>query len=393
MVNDQEEFDLSILFNNLCVKEEKKMDQEQLAFIVKTAVQAALDAQRIDFENKLEDVVRRTAPPVAPQVAEYQPAFISHAVRCEETLDVAKCLPEFSGNRDNYISWRQAAHNAYKVYEAYEGSSKHYQAVAIIRNKIRGAADAQLTAFNTVLNFNAIIARLDFEYEDRRPIYLIEQEMGTLRQGNLSVPEYYNEVEKRLMLLANKTTMTYKDPNVVSSLNQKYRADALRIFVSGLRKSLSDILFSARPADLPAALTLAEELESNRERYSFANSYHSNKQVDSKDKQMKGGEVKNNKVFDNKNSNSNSSNRVKNSSDNNAAEPMEVDPSLSALRKQAGMNSVNKGNNSDRRKQRINHLEGTSAEEGQEADYSELAQSAIQSESESDDDDVINFLG
>lgn len=383
---DSGDCDLSILFNNLRVEEHNKMDADQVSFIVQAAVRAALDAQRVDFEAKLEEVARRTAPAVAPQATVYEPAIINPAVRCEESLDVVKCLPEFVGNRDNYVSWRQAAHIAYAVYEGYEGSSKHYQAVAIIRSKIRGAADAQLTAFSTVLNFEAIIARLDFEYEDRRPIHLIEQEMGTLRQGNLSVPDYYNEVEKHLMLLANKTSMTYKDQNVVSALNKKYRADALRVFVSGLRKSLSDILFSARPADLPAALALAEELESNRERYSFANNFH--RQADSNSKI-----IKNNKIVENKNHNiSSSSGRVKNSAETGSVEPMEVDPSVSALRKFAGMNSLSRGNNSDRRKQRVNHIDETPVNDEKEINSTDLVDNSTQSDDDSDEDDVVNFL-
>ena len=49
--------------------------------------------------------------------------------------------------------------------------------------------------------------------------------------------------------------------------------DALRIFIPGAKKSLSDILFSARPHDLPSALALAQEVEPNHERYTFATNF------------------------------------------------------------------------------------------------------------------------
>ena len=97
-----------------------------------------------------------------------------------ESLDVVKCLPEFEGKIESYVSWRQAAHNAYKMYEDYDGSSKHYQAVAIMRTKSRGSADAVLTSFNTVLHVHAIIACLEFTYADKRPIYLKDQELSLL---------------------------------------------------------------------------------------------------------------------------------------------------------------------------------------------------------------------
>ena len=88
-------------------------------------------------------------------------------------LDLVKTLPEFDGKIESYVSWRQAANNAHRVYARYENSSKYYQAVAMIMNKIRGCADAVLSSFDTVLNFKAIVSRLDFTYADKRPIYII----------------------------------------------------------------------------------------------------------------------------------------------------------------------------------------------------------------------------
>lgn len=69
--------------------------------------------------------------------------------------------------------------------------------------------------------------------------------------------------------------MTF-DSALAMSLNEKYRADALRVFVTGAKKSLSDILFAKGPKDLPTALALAQEVESNHERYQFALIYSKN---------------------------------------------------------------------------------------------------------------------
>jgi len=44
----------------------------------------------------------------------------------------------------------------------------------------------------------------------------------------------------------------------------KFREDALRIFISGLKRNLTDVLFAAKPKDMPSALALAQEVESNR---------------------------------------------------------------------------------------------------------------------------------
>jgi len=138
-----------------------------------------------------------------------------------------KSLPDFEGKNKTYVSWRKAEHKAYKVYEKYGGSSKHYQALGILRNKIKGSADMVLSSFDTPLNFKAIINRLDFTYADKCPVYLVEQEMSTLRQGNMTLLQYYDEVEKKLTLLINKTIMTYEN-TVAASMIEKYRAQKNR---------------------------------------------------------------------------------------------------------------------------------------------------------------------
>jgi len=47
-----------------------------------------------------------------------------------------------------------------------------------LKNKIGGIANDALTHNETVLHFNAITARLDFVFSDKRPIHIIEQDLG-----------------------------------------------------------------------------------------------------------------------------------------------------------------------------------------------------------------------
>lgn len=144
-------------------------------------------------------------------------------------------------------------------------NSTYYQALLCQINTV-------LASFNTPLNFKAMINRLDFTYADKRPIDLIEQELSTLRQGDMTLTEFYDEVEKKMTLLTNKTIMTC-DSTLAMSLNQKYRLDALCVFITETKKFLSDILFAKGPKDLPTALTLAKNAESNHERYQFTLNY------------------------------------------------------------------------------------------------------------------------
>ncbi|KAH8244605.1 hypothetical protein KR038_007556, partial [Drosophila bunnanda] len=219
------------------------INPDQLHAVIQAAIANALKekaGEDLRRENELRLTIHNLASQLAaahiapaaaeaPQIQTFAPIDIIGSVECNEPLDAVKCLPEFTGTQETYVSWRQAAKAAYRIFKDYVNSSRHYHAVVIIRSKIRGPADAVLSSFGTVLNFNAIISRLDFTYSDKRPIHVIEQEMGTLRQGNLTLLQYYDEVEEMLTLLANKATMSY-DASEAKVLCGKFRDDALRVF-------------------------------------------------------------------------------------------------------------------------------------------------------------------
>lgn len=120
--------------------------------------------------------------------------------------------------------------------------------------------------------------------------------------------------------------MTYgSDRQVIESLMSKYRQDALRVFISGLNRPLCDILFSSRPKDMPSALALAQELESNQARSLFASRFAESRTPDNrltKPTNVKSYPIANSPHFK----------RVTNDQVQQKVTPMEVDPSLSKLR-------------------------------------------------------------
>jgi len=62
-------------------------------------------------------------------------------------------------------------------------------------------------------------------------MHVIEQELGSLRQGGLTLLQYYDEVEKKLILWTSKVNMSY-DKEITKNLCGKFRDDALRVFIS-----------------------------------------------------------------------------------------------------------------------------------------------------------------
>lgn len=411
--------DLQNLFGNLSINREtydNTMNADQVKALLDAAISAATEAQRTEFIKKVDELTRKIESLTTRNVTveKYEEAKILDTINCSESLDVVKSIPDFEGKLETYVSWRQAAHTAYKVFAKYDGSSKHYQAVAIIRNKIKGSADAVLSSFNTVLNFSAIIARLDSTYADKRPIHLIEQELSTLRQGSYTVSAFYDLVEQKLSLLTNKTMMSYED-EIALTINDKYRRDALRVFISGLRKPLCDILFAARTTDLPSALALAQEVESNHERYVFATAFanrtdgrqkqDSRQRSDNAESQIDASRQKNPYYKKYRNKEDTPVGRQ------DQTEPMDVDPSSSRFRtrnfdrKQNNENSNGRYNfkrhpESDRttgpKIQRVNHiaLEGSAAQDEVPSEYQSAADTEAQDcdDEDSESTQFINFL-
>lgn len=209
-------------------------------------------------------------------VEEYRTQNIDERINCDESLEVIKSLPVFNG-KTSYVSWREAANNSMGLYN--RGSRRYYAALTILRNKIVEEANDILTNHGTVLNLEAILSRLDFAYSDKRPIHIIEQEISIMRQGSLTILDYYNEVNKKLTALINKTIMTHgSNSELTNELNRKNRQHALRVFITGLNAPLANILFSLAPTDLPNALAKAQELESNNIRANFALQFNRNSQ-------------------------------------------------------------------------------------------------------------------
>lgn len=242
-------------------------------------IEAAVDSSKIEILEQIQNLTDAVQRLQTNQVEVFEPVTIQTGVGIGKTnLDLVKSLPQFGGDPKEYPAWREAAKFAMNYY--LKGSETYYVAMGILRNKIISEANSTLSAFNTIFNFDAIISRLDQCYSDKRPLYLLENELSVLRQGKLSITEYYDQVNKQLTLIINKIIMTHSGKEeIIEALNDRARSNALRVFISGLRRPLCDICFSTNPPDLPTALATAQELEQNHERYKFANAFALSKNI------------------------------------------------------------------------------------------------------------------
>lgn len=113
-----------------------------------------------------------------------------------------------------------------------------------------------LSSYNTVLNLNAIINILVFVYADKTAFHVISQELGLLRQGDLPLFQYFDNIQRKLTLLTKKTIIT-QDAVSAAVFNKKFREVAFQTFATGLQRSLRNFVFPAQPRDLPLALALS----------------------------------------------------------------------------------------------------------------------------------------
>lgn len=240
---------------------------------VEEIVRAATARYNGTLNQKLDELTAQLNALKPPTIEPYKAVIIDPSIGSgNASLDLIKSLPEFDGNPANYPAWRAATKFAMEYYP--ENSEKYYVATGILRNKVTSSANATLSAFNTVLNFKAILARLDQTYSDKRPLHVLENELSILRQDNLNINEFYDKVDKQLTLIINKHIMSFHGQDeLVAALSERARENALRVFISGLRRPLCDILFSAQPRDLPSALATAQELEINHRRSDFARAF------------------------------------------------------------------------------------------------------------------------
>ncbi|GBO99949.1 Retrovirus-related Gag polyprotein from transposon HMS-Beagle [Eumeta japonica] len=139
-----------------------------------------------------------------------------------------------------------------------------------IRNKIIGEADAVLEAYNTPLEWKAIVACLTHHYGDQRDLKTLEYQLLSLTQGNLSTNDFYQAVYAHLTLILSKISCMEASNESIKLLTQTYREKALDTFVRGLRGDLPRLLGVREPKDLPHALYLCQKLDNQTDRNSLS---------------------------------------------------------------------------------------------------------------------------
>lgn len=268
------------LFENLSLRTEsnsnsqRRKEMEQLIARLE-AQMTALVATNAELTRKLTQLEENQAAlqrPTAMTVTEYSDIVPTYTSGDSIQLDAFKVIPEFNGEKKIYRSWRSQVSNLMKQIETFKQHPKYAAALSIIRAKITGAASDILINNNTAHNINAIIDRLDFSYADQRPLYVIEAEMTTIKQGGKTLQEFYDAINQALNMVLTKIAMTYKEAAEQKSLTTEVQSKAIRTFVTGMNSTLiRTTLYGSMPKTLSEAFAIAQTIQYDNQHLQLEN--------------------------------------------------------------------------------------------------------------------------
>lgn len=223
---------------------------------------ATSNAELLRKITQLEATQAAYQPPCVATVAEHVDIVPNFQTGNDIQLDAFKVMHEFNGDKKVYRSWRTQVLKMMKQIEAHKTEPKYAAALAIIRAKVTGPASDILINNNTAHNIDAIIDRLDFSYADKRPLYVIEAEMTSIKQQSKTLQEFYDAINQGLNMVLTKITMTYKEPAEQKSLIAETQQKAIRTFIMGLNSTLiRTTLYGNMPASLSKAFAVAQTIQ------------------------------------------------------------------------------------------------------------------------------------
>lgn len=176
-------------------------------------------------------------------------------------LESYKSIPEFSGDKQQYRSWREQVIRRMNMIGNFKTHPKYEAALGIIRAKITKVASDILINNKTAYDIDAIVDRLDFSYADQRPLYVVEAEMTSIKQLGRSLQEYYDVINQALNMVLTKIVMTYKIEAEQKSLTAETEQKAIRTFIMGLNSAMMrNTLYGNTPKTLSKAFAIAQTI-------------------------------------------------------------------------------------------------------------------------------------
>jgi hypothetical protein len=122
--------------------------------------------------------------------------------------------------------------NILRDYEIMSDKPIYRAILQSVRQKIRGNANSALISYNIFDNdWMAIKKCLSLHYADKRDLRTLEHQLGNLIQRNMSLDEFYANVNHQFSLIVNKIKTEDYKPEAINVLVETYRNRALDVFI------------------------------------------------------------------------------------------------------------------------------------------------------------------
>lgn len=241
--------------------------EKQLESIQETLRQmtGALNAQ-IEQSNLIERRLQKLENPIKPAVETagnlVTPKNAEDLKEISKLPDCVKELQPFDGNPTQYISWIHSVENILKDYNIMRDRPIYRAILQSIRQKIRGKADSALISYNIFDDeWTAIKKCLSLHYADKRDLRTLEHQLSSLSQRNMTLDEFYANVNHQFSLIVNKIKTEEYSTDTINVLIETYRNRTLDVFIRGLNGDLSRMLIIQKPQTLPEAYASCLEIQ------------------------------------------------------------------------------------------------------------------------------------
>lgn len=189
------------------------------------------------------------------------------------TPDPIKFLPNYDGNSNNLHSWIDQVESALGVFQMVENTPLYTTWVKLIRSKIVGKAHEALVSscIDQEANWPRIKAVLIEHFGDKRDISTLVQGIPYMRQKNLTVDEFYQEMCTAAADVSQKLGLHPVfgiNARVIMEFMNSIIANA---FVDGLNDPISGLVRSSRPETLVDAYRVAKDHDLARSRKAMKN--------------------------------------------------------------------------------------------------------------------------
>lgn len=183
------------------------------------------------------------------------------------TPDIIKNLPEYYGETKYLNNFIKCVDPVAQILALAPIAAQPFW-FASLRNKIKGRASDRLRLNGEPGTWAAIRDCLKVHFSDQRDQRFLVVQLQTLKQNNLSIPEFYDRILE-LVTALNVIASEEANENFRNLIVTRNLSEGLETFMKGSKEPLKTILLSRNPPNLSDAYNIALTLniESRNEHY------------------------------------------------------------------------------------------------------------------------------